>query len=188
MRVAVYGGSFNPPHVAHAMVASWVLWTGAADEVWLVPVYRHAFEGRHGKTLAPFDRRVQWCDAMCADLGPRVRVSRIERELPVPSYTVDTLGVLAERNPDRRFRLVVGSDVLPQTGQWKAWDQIVSEFAPITAGRPGFPAPGIETIEFPDVSSTDIRDRLGRGQSVDHLVSKSVASLLRDAPVPNWRS
>ena len=45
MRVAVYGGSFNPPHVAHAMVASWLLWTRLVDEVWLVPVFRHAFEG-----------------------------------------------------------------------------------------------------------------------------------------------
>ena len=57
--VAGYGGSFNPPHVGHAMVAQWVVWTGRADAVWFVPVYQHAFEGRHDKTLASFDQRVQ---------------------------------------------------------------------------------------------------------------------------------
>ena len=51
MRIAVYGGSFNPPHIAHTMVASWLLWTEMVDEVWLVPVYRHAFEQSHGKKL-----------------------------------------------------------------------------------------------------------------------------------------
>ena len=40
----MYGGSFNPPHIAHAMVASWLVWSGEVDQVWIVPVYQHAFE------------------------------------------------------------------------------------------------------------------------------------------------
>ena len=64
MRVAVYGGSFNPPHIVHGWVASWLLWTGRVDAVWLVPVYRHAFEDRHDKRLAPYADRMAWCQAM----------------------------------------------------------------------------------------------------------------------------
>lgn len=179
MRIAVYGGSFNPPHVAHAMVASWAHWTGAADAVWLVPVFRHAFADRHEKVLAPFEERCAWCEALAADVGAWVSVCRIESELPTPSYTVDTLQALASRHPEHRFRLVVGADVLPDTGAWKDWSSIESCFDPVVVGRTGYPSPGPGTVDFPAVSSTELRDRLDRGLSVDHLVTRRVAALLR---------
>lgn len=187
MRVAVYGGSFNPPHVAHAMVAAWLRWTGQADAVMLVPVYRHAFEGSHDKVLAPYDRRCAWCAALCEDLGPGFSVSRIEADLPVPSYSVDTLTALAERHPEHTFRLVVGADVLPQTDQWKEWDRIERDFAPIVVGRAGYPAPGLDTVAFPAVSSTDIRGRLRDGRSVRAWVPASVARLLEEDDAGLWR-
>jgi nicotinate-nucleotide adenylyltransferase len=179
VRIAIYGGSFNPPHVGHAMVASWVRWTGRADAVWLLPVYRHAFEDRHDKTLAPYAERVAWCTAMAADLGPGVAVSTVESELPVPSFTVDTLRHLAATHPEHRFRLVVGADVLEQVGAWREWDVIEAVFAPIVVGRQGYPAPTERpSVDFPDVSSSDLRDRLARGVAVDHLVTAGVAALL----------
>ena len=187
MRVAIYGGSFNPPHVAHAMVASWVRWTGAADAVWLVPVFRHAFEDRHGKVLAPFAMRSAWCRAMCAEIGGAVEVCEIEAELPVPSYTLDTLQEHARRHPEHRFRLVVGADVLPQVHAWKGWDQICAGYDPIVVGRVGSPAPGGDVVSFPNISSTEIRARLAAGQEVGHLVPASVRrQLLVDAPEA-WR-
>lgn len=188
MQVAVYGGSFNPPHVAHAMVAAWLRWTGKVDRVCFVPVYRHAFEGRHDKTLAPYPQRCGWCRAMAADLGEGFAVSEIEAELPVPSFTVDTLTALAARHPDRRFRLVVGADVLPQTDHWKDWAHLRANFDPIVVGRVGFPLPEGQDIAFPGLSSTLLRDRLRGGESVQHLVTGRVAALLA-APGGNpWRA
>ena len=178
MRVAVYGGSFNPPHVAHGMVAAWLLWTGQADEVWLVPVFRHAFEGVHGKALAPFSTRLAWCAALAADIDPRIRVSPIESELPTPSFTIETMRALRERNPDVELRLVVGADVLPQLPKWRAWDALQAEFSPIIVGRAGHPSPE-GTVRFPDISSTEIRRRLEAGESVQPLVTRGVAALLR---------
>ena len=99
MRVAIYGGSFNPPHVAHAMVASWLLWTDQVDEVWMVPVFRHAFEGIHGKKLAPYEQRVAWCQLVRQDVDQRIQVSTIESELPIPSYSIDTLTELQAQYP-----------------------------------------------------------------------------------------
>ena len=87
MRVGVYGGSFDPPHVGHAMVTSWLRWTGQVDEVWLLPVASHAF----GKDLVSFEDRVEMCRAMGEVLGPWVRVCEIERDLPPPNYTLYTL-------------------------------------------------------------------------------------------------
>lgn len=182
MRIAVYGGSFNPPHVGHAMVAAWLRWTGRAEAVWLVPVYRHAFEDWHGKTLAPFDQRVSWCEALAADVGGGVEVCTVEAELPTPSYTIDTLRSLAEAHPEHRFRLVVGADALPQLPQWRDWGAIEAEFSPVVVGRQGYePVP--DSVAFPGVSSTEIRQRLARGEPVSHLLTQGVAAMLAaDSP------
>ena len=96
MRVAIYGGSFNPPHVGHAMVASWIQWTNRADVVWLLPTFRHAFD----KALAPWELRVRMAQALADTVGGGCRVEPVEAELPVPSYTVRTLEVLAARHPE----------------------------------------------------------------------------------------
>lgn len=169
--VAVYGGSFNPPHVGHAMVVRWLLWTGTVDAVWLLPVYRHAFEGRHDKRLAPWSDRLAWCAAFVRDLGTGVQVCDVEQELPVPSYTIDTLRVLSGRHPEHRFRLVVGADAVPHLPAWRAWDAIAAEFSPIIVGRQGYEKPqDALTVDFPDVSSTEVRRRLAAGQPVHHLV------------------
>lgn len=174
MRIAIYGGSFNPPHVGHAMVAAWLGWTGQAEEVWLLPAAGHPF----GKRLLPFSLRAELCEALAATVGAHVRVCRIEDELPRPSYTIDTLHALGARHPEHVFRLVVGADILPDTPRWKAWDQIERDFAPLVVGRGGYPPiPGMPT--FPEVSSTDIRARHDTGEDVSALLPKGVADRLR---------
>ena len=172
--VAVYGGSFNPPHVGHAMVASWVRWTGRADEVWFVPVFGHAF----AKSLAPFDARVAMCRAL--DLGAWMRVSEVERALPVPSYSIQTLSHLAAAHPEHRFRFVVGADVLPEVGRWRAWDRIAQDFDPIWVGRQGYPTPP-GAVDFPGISSTAVREAARTGAPYDHWVPASVR-----AAVAQW--
>ncbi len=169
MRVGVYGGSFNPPHVGHAMVAGWLRWADRVDEVWLLPAFAHPFD----KALRPFAARVAACEALARHVGTWVRVEPIEASLPVPSYTIDTLRALAKRDEQHQFRLVVGADVLPQVGAWKQWDRIVADFSPIVVGRTGWkPVPDAPT--FPEVSSTEIRERISAGRSVDHLVPTDV--------------
>src|SRR5882762_10166540 len=95
-RVAVFGGSFNPPHAAHQLVALYVLETQPVDELWFVPTYAHPF----GKPLAAYDHRLAMCELAAAPLGPRVRVSRAEAELAqrpdfVASRTLDLVEHLA---------------------------------------------------------------------------------------------
>ena len=185
VHIALYGGSFNPPHCAHALVAEWVVQSGAADEVWLVPVYQHALDGQQSKQLAPFTERLAWCAAMADSLSVPVRVCDVESKLPVPSYSIDTLNHLARSHPDHKFRLVVGADILGQTDQWKSWDEIEQNFNPMVVGRTGYPAPEGVPV-FPAVSSTEVRTRLASGQPVDELVVPAVlAALQRGHP---WRA
>lgn len=169
MRVAVYGGSFNPPHVGHGMVAAWLRWTDQVDEVWLVPSFAHPF----GRTLAPFGRRLVLCQALARTVGPWVRVVPIESELPTPSYTFHVLEALAARHPDHRFRLVVGADIVDQTDRWHRWADIVERYEPLFVGRQGYPTPA-GAIDFPGVSSTEVRRRLAAGDSVDALLPAAV--------------
>jgi len=176
MKIGVYGGSFNPPHVGHAMVASWLRWTARVDEVWFLPAYAHPFD----KALADHALRVRWCEALVSTLGPGFRVEGIESVLPRPSFTIDTLNALSERYPSHRFQLVVGADVLPTTVQWKNWPLIERRYSPIVVGRAGY-APIEGTIAFPEVSSTEIRRRLLAGERVDHLVPAEVLALLDGA-------
>lgn len=168
MRVAVFGGSFNPPHVGHAMVAAWLGWVRRADEVWLVPTWQHAFD----KALAPFAARVAACEELARLVGPQVRVSPIEAELPAPSYTIQTLDALAARHPQLRLRLVMGADTWAQRGLWHNFGRIEAEYDPIVVGRGALAAP--DAPSFPDVSSTEVRRRLSAGEAVDAFVPPSV--------------
>ncbi len=176
MVVGVYGGSFNPPHVGHALVAGWLGWTRRVDEVWLVPAFQHAF----AKALAPWEVRVAACRALAGAVGAHVSVVDIEARLPTPSYTIQTLDALALRHPGCQLRLVVGADVQSQRSQWRDWPRIAAEYAPVVVGRAGYPeVDGAPT--FPGVSSTEVRARLARGEPVDALVPAAVLEVWRGA-------
>lgn len=177
-RVALFGGSFNPPHVAHQLVALYVLETQPVDEVWFVPVYEHVF----GKRLAPFEDRVAMCEHAVAALGPRAKVSRAEEELAQQpgfqgSRTLDLIRHLAQTH-GVELRLVVGTDILAETAKWYRWDDVVREAPLIVVGRAGHLPPGsVATgVTMPEVSSTEIRAQLAAGhpEAVAPLVPASV--------------
>src|SRR5580698_5766763 len=114
--VALFGGSFNPPHVAHQLAVLWLLETQAIDELWFVPTFTHVF----GKQLADYHHRVAMCELAAAALGQRARVSTVEAELArtpdfVASRTFDLLVHLEQAHPRVRFRLTIGADILAET-------------------------------------------------------------------------
>jgi nicotinate-nucleotide adenylyltransferase len=166
--IALYGGSFNPPHVAHQLVMTWVLATQTVDEVWVMPTPRHAF----GKPLAPFEDRVKMLELATRHFGTRVRVSTLESELPAPSRTLDTLKALFARHPGLQVSLVIGADILPETPQWKGWTEIEKMVDIIVLGRGGYPVAGNFTL--PEVSSTLVRALIKDGGDASHLLDRQV--------------
>ncbi len=176
MRVGVFGGSFDPPHVGHGMVAAWLHWSGLCDEVWLVPTYVHPF----AKDLGPFHWRVAMATALADAVGPWVKVEPIEASLAAPSFTVVTLDALSLRHPTHRFRLVMGADNVPDAPKWREWDRVLAQYDPIIVGRLGWPEPGGSPV-FPDVASRDVRGRKADGRPYAHLLVPAVARLY-DAP------
>jgi nicotinate-nucleotide adenylyltransferase len=150
MRLGVYGGSFDPPHVAHVLLAAYALAVGEFDRVLVVPVFAHAFN----KALAPFEHRVRMCELAFEEL-PKVEISPIESELPTPSRTLATLERVAALYPGAELRLLVGTDVLRDVAKWHAFDA-VSRLAPLfVVGRAGHDAAG--RFALPPVSSTRVR-------------------------------
>jgi nicotinate-nucleotide adenylyltransferase len=174
-RVAVFGGSFNPPHVAHVLACALVLSVEDVDRVLVVPAYRHPF----AKALAPFEDRATMCDLAMAWM-PRVEVSRVEEELGGESRTLRTLESLSRAQPDWRLRLVIGADILTEAPRWFGFDVIEKLAPPIVLGRAGFPAPGAPAL-LPEVSSTQVRDAIARGawDEVEKLVPREVLAYAR---------
>ncbi len=176
MRVAVYGGSFNPPHVAHQMALAYVLATARVDEVWMVPTFKHPFD----KQLVAFSDRVKMCE-LAASPFKAVRVSGIEEELGGDSYTLRTMKALKERHPDHRFSLVIGADLVAERERWHGWPELKELVPFIVVGRQGSPPEATSEggIALPQVSSTIVRRRLREGEPVDTLVAADVLDYIR---------
>ncbi len=155
MRVAVFGGSFDPPHVGHVLAVAYALSTQALDEVLVVPVYAHAFD----KDLAPFADRVEMARLAFAPVVG-AKVSTVEGTLDAPSLTVRTLEHLSREHADWELALLVGSDVLPETSRWTDWDKIQRLAKLVVVERVGSEHPDAAKALLPDVSSTRIRSLL----------------------------
>jgi nicotinate-nucleotide adenylyltransferase len=175
VNVFFFGGSFDPPHVAHVLAIAYLLATEDVDQVLVVPCYRHPL----AKELSPFEHRHAMCERAMSWL-PRTVVSRVEEELGGESRTLRTIEHLSARHPDWRMRLVVGADILLEGRRWQAFERI-AELAPLVVlGRAGITAVGAPPPILPDVSSTRIRDsiRAGRMAEVDSLVPRAVLSYI----------
>jgi len=171
---ALFGGSFNPPHVGHVLAVSYVLSVHPVEEVIVAPVYQHAF----GKELASFEQRVDMC-RLAMEWIPGVTVSLIERELGGESRTLYTVEALLAEEPERGLRLVIGSDVLVDLPKWHRFDRIAELAPPIIVGRAGHEHPDAPVAVLPEVSSTQIRKMAQAGRIAD-------AQALLPAPVVQY--
>jgi nicotinate-nucleotide adenylyltransferase len=169
--VAIYGGSFDPPHISHVLAAVYALKIGEFERVFVVPVFEHAFH----KQLTVFEHRFRMCQLAFAGIAG-IEVSSVEHDLATPSLTVRTLEHLATQHPDWSMRLLVGSDVLGETAKWHAFDRVSELAPPYVVARPGYEHPDSRAALLPDVSSTRIREAVAAPNEADHeaLLASSV--------------
>lgn len=175
-RIAVYGGSFDPPHLGHVLTVTWAISAADIDEVWIIPTWKHVFDKAHG---ASFEERMSMCRLAFAPFRA-VEVSDIEQRLGSVSRTLDTLDALEREHPDALFRLLIGADVLPTTDRWYRWDEVVKAAPPLVIGRQGYPVPEGCPISIPNINSTDIRTALANASDVTGLVPSAVLEHIRD--------
>ena len=176
MQVALLGGSFNPQHVGHLLAAHYVRATQGVDEVWFMPTFVHPFR----KSTAPFEHRVRMCELLCRDATGWMKTSRVESEVGKDGRTVDTLEFLQARYPEHRFVLIIGSDIVKDLPHWKDFDRIQRMARVVVLNRAGYPADGTVGPPLAIVSSTDIRERLTRGELPSELVPRVVLDYARE--------
>ncbi len=176
MKVAVFGGSFNPPHVAHVLACVTVLECADVDKVLVIPAFRHPF----AKPLASYEERVEMCRLAMGWL-PKVEISRVEAELGGESRTLRTLQHLRRRYPEWELRLVMGSDLVAESAKWFRFDDVRALAPPIVLGRVGFAAGGAPRAVLPAISSTEVRDLIAqqRWPDLDSLVPRAVLAHVR---------
>ena len=184
MRVGVFGGTFDPPHIGHAAVAREVLETAGLDRVLWVPVSIPPH--KTGRTITSGDIRRRLVDAAIRG-EPRFELCDLELERGGVSYTVDTLRRLKEDHPDWSLSLIVGADLFGGFARWKKPGEIADLAEVIVITRPGIDPPsegdgGVTFRTMPvtpvDVSSSGVRDRVGRNLAVRDMVAPTVLTII----------
>jgi nicotinate-nucleotide adenylyltransferase len=183
MTIGVLGGTFDPPHVAHVGAARYVLGAGLVSQVFVIPVFFHAFAK---EPLAPFEARVRMCELAFADV-PGATVQDLEKTLPSPSYTVATVRALKERYPNESFRIIVGTDVIPDLPRWHESSALLGLAPPLILERRGYPVEGALPAALPQVASTELRRNLElfHRDPSNHELRAQLSRLVPE-PVLDW--
>lgn len=184
MKVGIFGGSFNPIHTGHILLARQILSKVGLDEIWFMVSPLNPFKEASADLL---DDHLRLQMAKTALEGENILVaSDYEFHLPKPSYTWSTLQHLSEDYPAYQFSLIIGADNWLAFHKWARPDFILSHFNIIVYPREGY---DVDIASLPDnvslvdtplypVSSTEIRRRVKRGESIKGLVPAKIESLV----------
>lgn len=184
MTIGILGGSFNPVHIGHLMLASYLQQFAGLDEVWL--------------TLSPLNPLKVGSDELIPDItrlkmleiatekAEGLNVCDYELTMPKPSYTINTLRYLAKRYPSHTFKLIIGSDNWKIFDQWKDHEAILSDFGVIVYPRPGYPVgtiyeDGVDVVNAPmaDLSSTFLRKAIAKGKDMNYFLPHGVFDYIK---------
>lgn len=183
MRLGVFGGSFNPPHVGHFLIASDAFEALGLDKLLIVPAAANPLKGEDSAAQA--SDRLRMAELTFAG-DSRFEVSAMEIERGGLSYTVDTLEALATQNAGAELVLLLGMDAVRTLEKWKRPERIreLARLAVLTRGGETVPLPqGVEAVTTRriDVSSTEIRARVAAGLSIHGFVFDSVEKFISAA-------
>lgn len=187
MRIGLFGGRFDPPHLGHLLLAEQARDALALDEVWFLP----AGDPPHKGAIASAEDRLEMTCRAVAD-HPAFRVRRDEIDRAGPSFAIDTVSDLQQRRPDVAFAYLIGADAWAEIDTWHRARELVRSVRMVVLPRPGGdrrkPAgPGepfqraatrLDAVPF-GVSGTLVRERLAQGRSLRYLVPDAVIGYLR---------
>jgi nicotinate-nucleotide adenylyltransferase len=186
VKIGVFGGSFDPIHVGHLVIAQEARWQCGLDRVLFVinahPPHKQEPEASAQDRLAMVE--------LAIDGEEGLETSRIEIERGGHSYTLETLQELHRLYPDAAFYLIIGADSLLDFSMWKNPEAVLKMTHMLVAPRPGFDLSNVEstlrdkthTFQAPtiELSSTMIRERLHEGKPIRFLVPKVVERYIRE--------
>lgn len=171
IRTGIFGGSFNPIHNGHIILARQLKERAGLDEVWLMVSPQNPLK-QHAGLLADEARMEMARKAVEGEAG--IVASDYEMQLPRPSYTWNTLQALSRDYPDREFVLMIGGDNWELFDRWYRAEDIRRHYEIVVYTR----TPG--DSGFIDISSTEIRRRIREGLSIGELVPAAVADIIKE--------
>ena len=186
MRIGIYGGSFNPIHKGHTQLAASIVAQGLVDELWLLVSPLNPLKSGEMSNIAEYEHRLKMAELATEGIKG-VNVSDFERHLPLPSYTINTLGELQKAYPEHEFVLVIGADNWERFPRWYHADEIIEKYRILIYRRPGceidetsLPA-SVQVVETPlyDVSSTQIRESVKKGRMMRRWLDEKVARYIK---------
>lgn len=167
--IALFGGSFDPPHLAHRQVVKYLLAQNRFDEIWIAPAVTNPLKD----ISSPLELRVKMCELNFGDLGSKVRICTAEEFQQ--AYTIDLIRSLQKKYPSYAFALVLGSDLKTQLEQWKE-GKLLQELAEIY----WLPRGGEQGSPFLSMSSSEIRELKKREGEWQKFLLASVAEFVEE--------
>ena len=174
MNIGLYFGSFNPIHVGHLIIASYVANNCDLDQIWFVISPQNPLK-KEG-TLLKEHHRKHLID-MSIEGEKKLRTSNVEFKLPKPSYTIDTMTYLTEKYPQNSFSIIMGSDSFNNIKRWKNYEVLLKNYEIYIYERPGFKVKEmsqakVTILQAPllEISSTHIRELIHAKKSIKFLV------------------
>ena len=193
MRVALFGGTFDPPHHGHLSIATAAADVFHLDQVLFAPVALQPLKPESHPT--PFEDRLAMVALACRQ-DPRFEASTLDAPHPDgrPNYTVDTLAALARLQPEATLFNLIGADSFLNLPRWREPDRLLELAQWIVVSRPHFPLDDLSALHLTprqrtrvhllptvheDVAATDLRHRLHTGDPCDDLLSPAVSLYIR---------
>lgn len=172
-------GSFNPIHKGHLKIASYMLDHEELNEVWFVVSPHNPLKNKG--MLVSKEQRLEMT-RLAVNRNRRFKICDIEFTMPEPSFTIDTLRLLRLKFPQNDFYLMIGSDNLQEFDKWKDYKSIINEFQILVYPRginvqtnfDNYPNIKITNAPLINISSTEVRQKIMLGKSIERLVPASV--------------
>jgi len=185
IKTGLYFGSFNPVHIGHLAIANYMIEYSDLEQLWFVVSPQNPLKEK--KSLLSDYHRLEMV-RLALENDDRFRVSDIEFKLPTPSYTIDTLTYLGEKNPGHDFHLVMGADQLRTFHKWKHADLITRNYHRLIYPRPevdpealkSIPNATVVTAPLMEISSSFIRQAIKDGKDIRHLMPAPAYSYMRE--------
>lgn len=180
-KIGVLGGSFNPVHVGHILLADYLVQFSTLDEVWLMLSPLNPLKVHDGNNMVSDSLRLDMLEIACSGHAGIIPCA-IELTMPRPSYSIDSLGLLSSRYPKYEFHLIIGSDNWNIFDKWRDWQTIIRRFRPIVYPRPGYPVDSasvpeqVTLTEAPvfDISSSFLRKAIAEGHDMELFLPSGV--------------
>ena len=174
MKIGLFFGSFNPMHIGHKVIASYMAEFSELEQVWFVVSPQNPLKQK--QSLLDQYHRLMIIRMELED-NPKLEVSDIEFGMPQPSYTIDTLVRLKEEHPENEYALIMGADNLQNFHKWKNYEQILADYSVYVYPRPGIEISGkhenihiVKGVPQMEISASFIRKSIKEGKNISYLM------------------